>query len=137
MLYALPIAAMAQHNLHVEKIFEKYRNNSKAVEVMVGGEVLEDYGLWLFHSLTIKAPKEELLSLEQYVLQDASNAINKETGRLGRNLYYGFYQLPEQTKGMNRFLIFRNRSLKGKHLDATIIYLEGKASMNEIKRKFK
>ena len=137
LLMFLPIAAMAQKGLNVNAIFEKYHNSKNAVEVIVKGKQLRGYNISYFHSITITGTDAELLALEQAVMHDAAKAKESESGKIGGHLYYGFYRF----NGGNddyRYIIFRNRSLKkGAVNDATIIYIEGSASMNELKTKFK
>ena len=55
----------------------------------------------------------------------------------GERLYYVFCQLKDLRSGTHRYIIYRNKgasSLGGK--DLHLIYIEGKASANELRSLF-
>lgn len=133
----LPLSA--QQGLHIEPLFNgQYRNQKGATEVLMKGRKLQPYKLTLFRSLTLPTGVANVRNIERMVHADASAAIDKEVG-IGKNrLYYGFYQLKPRN-GKRRYLFYRNNSLnpgKSKQPTLTIIYMEGSATIEELKRNF-
>jgi hypothetical protein len=128
--------AWAQDGLSIENVFNRYHNRKNAVEVIVSGKQLRPYDMTFFHSINITAAAAELLTIEPFVSADIKGAVSQETGKIGSHIYYGFYSLKPRN-GVNRYIIYRNRSLKhGGKSDATLIYIEGNASMQQIKKRF-
>jgi hypothetical protein len=128
----------SQEGLQVALLFDgPYKKKHNAIEVLVKGEQLSSYHLTLFRSLTIKNDPEAFKEIERCVKVDAKEAIDKEEGMLGQELYYGFYCFPPEKK-QNRYLFYRNTYLKerGKS-EVTTVYMEGYATMEELKKMFK
>jgi hypothetical protein len=138
LLIAFTATAAAQSGLSVNKLFDgRYKNQKNAIEVLVKGKKLQPYKLTLFRSLTLKGNKEELLDIERTVRQDAARSIDKETGMIGSRIYYGFYRFAP-VGGKYRYLFFRNNSLRRPDAnDATVVYMEGYATIAELKAMFK
>lgn len=128
---ALP--ALPQTGLHVAQLFDgSFKRRSGATEVYMKGRSVRDYGLNVFRSLSVSTSMlDEVRLMEQLVRLDARYAVNKEESYKGKALYYGFYQLPRY-KGLNRYLFYKHT----RQQPVTLIYLEGKASIQEIKRRF-
>lgn len=130
------LSLQAQEGLQVCPFF-----NSKAnvTEVQVKGKELKPFNLTLFRSLTLKSHSEEAIKMEHSVLKDAEKAIDKEEGRIGGRLYYGFYCLKPTDKGCYRYLFYRNQALRkeNKQEEVTLVYMEGYATLDELKRMFK
>lgn len=131
------IAAAAQSGLHVNSLFGgKFQNRSDATEVTMKGRRISQYKLTLFRSLTISGNSPEAREVERLVKADAAHAADKESASRGARLYYGFYRL-QPKGGLNRYLFYRNNALKpGAKPTLTLIYMEGKASIAELKRNF-
>ncbi len=128
----------SQEGLQVATLFDgPYKKKHNAIEVLVKGEQLSAYHLTLFRSLTIKDDSVAFKDIERCIQADAKKAIDKEEGMFGQELYYGFYCFPPQ-KEQNRYLFYRNASLKerGKP-EVTTVYMEGYATMDELKKMFK
>jgi hypothetical protein len=71
------------------------------------------------------------------VITTEKNAVSKETGRIGENLYYGFYCFPAH-KGNLRYVFYRNSSLREvESNEVTLVYIEGNVTMEELKKMFK
>lgn len=134
---ALPLCA--QSGLHVSALFEgQYRNRNDATEVIMKGKRIRQYKLTLFRSLTLNTRTVNTQEIERLVRADAANALDKEAGMKGGRLYYGFYRL-RPVGHTNRYLFYRNNALKpggGHNATLTIIYLEGTASIEELKKLF-
>lgn len=130
--------ASAQAGLAVDRLFgSQYKKQKNAIEVMVRGRELRPYKLTLFRSITVKGNTDEFFAIEQCVRQDAAKATDKETGMIGNHIYYGFYLLP-WTGAQHRYLFFRNSSLhRGGAREATLVYMEGTATIDELKNMFR
>lgn len=127
-----------QEGLYVSRLFDgQYKRQTNAIEVLVKGHKLEPYNLTLFRSLTVKNSPEEFQQIEELVVQDGLQALDKETGMIGGKLYYGFYRLPPKGERY-RYLFFRNSSLRKVESDeVTVVYMEGYATLEELKQMFK
>jgi hypothetical protein len=116
----------AQKGLSIQSAFDELAVKQNATEVVMGAGRLKNYKLSLFHSLEIKNPSAiEQQRVEALLRTDVEQAIlHEETA--GHKLY----ELP-QRKGTHYYIFYRcsNQSL-------TLIYIEGKASLKQIKEKF-
>ena len=132
------LGAWAQEGLQVASLFDgRYKKNHNAIEVLVKGDKLASYHLTLFRSLTLKDEPKTFKEIERLVQADAEVAIDKEVGLLGQDLYYGFYCFAPLKK-RNRYLYYRNASLKeGGEQEVTVVYMEGYATLDELKKMFK
>ncbi len=137
LLLALP-QAVAQRGLHIDQLFgSELRNRKGSTEVLVTGREAARYGLTLFRSLTFQASQEEMLWTESLVRADRAGATSMEEARRNARLYYGFYELKAQPEGKGRYLFYRNGQLeKGSAGKLTVIYMEGTATIDELKRRF-
>lgn len=135
----LSLPAMAQEGLHIAPLFNgQYRDRKDATEVLMKGRKLAPYHLVLFRSLTLSTATANTQQIEKLVRADGATAIDKEVSLRGGHLYYGFYQLKPVGK-MRRYLFYRNNSLKpgtGRTATLTLIYMEGTATIDELKRTF-
>lgn len=134
------VSVSAQTGMAVAKVFDgRYRNNNKAVEVIVKGRKLKSYGLTTFHSLTLTDMTEDAKSIAALVMADGKKAADKETGLIHGRLYYGFY-LFHNSSGHTpyRYLFFRDSSVRNAaNKEMTVVYMEGSASLSELKKMFK
>ena len=73
--------------------------------------------------------------IENLVVKDGAKAIDKEVEYRNGQLYYGFYTLPKY-KRSNRYIFFLNQNLARKSPKnvVTLIYMEGEASAERIKK---
>lgn len=128
----------AQDGLNIAQLFDgRYKQEANAIEVLVKGRKLEPYKLTLFRSLTVKNDPEKFDRIEELVTRDGRQALDKETGMIGGKLYYGFFRLPPKGKSY-RYLFFRNSSLRTVESDeVTVVYMEGYATLEELKQLFK
>ena len=127
----------AQKGLQVNSLFGgRYKNREDATEVLLKGLKISGYGLSLFRSLTLPGNTQEARRVEQLVRADAATAIDKETGLKGGRLYYGFYRFRSNGR-TNRYLFYRNNTLHtGGNPTMTLIYMEGTATIDDLKRAF-
>ncbi|MBQ8672927.1 MAG: hypothetical protein IJ511_02565 [Bacteroides sp.] len=137
MAAVLPLAAQKGHGS--ERLFDKrFTKHPQAVEVLIKGSELRPYNLTLFRSLTLSGDAEAIAELERIVMEERNEALDKEEGMLSGRLYYGFYCQGRTGKEGFRYLFYRNASLKKEHTrnEVTIVYMEGNATLEELKRMF-
>lgn len=138
LLAVLPV--FAQKGMHVEDLFGgRFKHDRQAVEVLIKGRELKKYHLTLFRSLTITDEPEVSEEIEVLVSLDAKTAVDKEVGKVGKKLYYGFYCFPGQDDNY-RYLFYRNAAVargSSKKTEVTVVYMEGKVTLEELKRMFK
>lgn len=137
LMLSLPLCA--QEGLHIAPLFNgQFRDDRHATEVLMKGRKLAPYKLTLFRSLTLNTGRVDVGKIERLIRADGSSAIDKEVGMRGGRLFYGFYQL-KPAGHTRRYLFYRNNSLKpggGHTATLTVIYMEGSATIDEIKRTF-
>ena len=139
----------AQSKLSISPFFAEnsaYSADSKMV--WVEGKELKAYHLTLYRSISTENPKT-IKEMEQAVLNDSKRAADKEIGYVGARLYYAFLSLKPAPANANlspdaanpsrkRFIFYRNASLKANNKkDATLVYMEGTVSLEELKKLFK
>lgn len=122
--------AMAQRALHVERLFAgQVVPRQKMVETIVKGERLKTYRLTLFRSLRFTATDSERQQVERLVRSDAKMATDKEIEMRNGELQYALCQLPATSR--QRYLCYQRN---GNSL--LIVYLEGAATLSELKNMF-
>lgn len=139
LLPMLSVALRAQTGLRINTLFEgNLHARSDVQEVQLKGKVLSEYRLSLFRSLTMPEAVAGAAKAEQLVRADAAHAEDKEMVMRGSRLYYGIYQLPPKGK-TRRYLFYRNKSLAPpaqRENTVLLIYIEGTATLKEIRRLF-
>lgn len=132
---ALPAAA--QKGMNVASLFDGgYQNRKDVTEIVVEGKRLKPFNLRLFRSITVTGNVSLAAEMERLVRLDGKAASDREEGMIGGKLYYAFYSFPDGNGGY-RHLFFRNNMLKrGAKPETTVVYMEGKATLGELKRMF-
>ena len=126
LLLSSHLGLSAQKGLAIQTAFDELAVKKNATEVVMSGKRLKNFHLSLFHSLEIKNPStSERQRISSLVQADAAQAITQEETPGHR-----FFELP-QRKGMHSYILYRNNSQT-----ITLIYIEGKASLNQIKNYF-
>ncbi len=130
------LPALAQSGLHINSLFDgRYKKNPYAAEYIVTGPGAWEIDLEIYHSLKV-TEKEQQELIESLVNKDGAQAIDKEMQLRNGKLYYGFYTLSQTKKKRNRYIFFLNQNLAKKNPKnmVTLIYMEGKASPEKIKK---
>lgn len=111
-----------------------YRDNKNATETIITGPPLSPYSLTTFHSLQVRGDPELAQPIEAAVKSDGLKAVWMETVHRGRRLESGVYELPATWH--RRYILYLNRFITGGN-EATVIYLEGSADPDKIKKMIK
>lgn len=133
-LATLPV--LAQSGLHINSLFDgRYKKDPHATELIVTGSGARDINLKVYHSLKLTQKSQQNL-VESLVVKDGVKAEEKEVEYRSGQLYYGFYVLPASKSGSHRYIFYLNQNLAHnapKNM-VTLIYMEGKATPEEIKK---
>ncbi|GEM_PF-4127936 len=126
-------------HLQIGKVIQKLTDEDNTVCVTMKGKKVAQYNLTYFKSIAIEHPNAyQIERIEQAIRKDASSITNREERTSGSHIAYGFYCLTPNEKGQNRYVFYTNNSLLGKSgYKVTLIYLEGKATLTELKKHFK
>lgn len=128
-------AAMAQKGLNINNLFDgRFKKATGATEIIVTGYQAREIGLVIYHSLSVTAPAQREL-VESQVVKDGAQAVDKEVEYRNGQLYYGFYTM-KKSKGNNRYIFYLNQNLARKSPKnlVTLIYMEGSAAPEDIKK---
>ena len=129
------MAAMAQTGLNINRLFDgRYKKAAGATEIIVTGVQAREIGLTVYHSLSV-TDKNQAELVEGLVVKDGVQAVDKEVEYRNGQLYYGFYTM-KKGKRDNRYIFYLNQNLARKSPKniVTLIYMEGLATQDEIKK---
>ena len=127
--------AVAQNGLNINQLFDgRFKKATGATEIIVTGSRANEIGLKVYHSLSVTNESQAEL-IESYVKKDGVQAVDKEVEYRNGQLYYGFYTM-KSVKGNKRYIFFLNQNLarKSPKKVVTLIYMEGNATPEQIKR---
>lgn len=131
---ASPHLARAQKGLHIQDAFSSaYTTLPDATETLLTRSRLHDVSLSLYRALSLSANPDKALEIERMVLADGRSAISKEVRYTSGHLFYGLYVLPP-VGGENRYILFLNGNLSPSGGKMLLLYLEGKASVDDVRR---
>ena len=129
------MAAMAQTGLNINRLFDgRSKKAAGATEIIVTGVQAREIGVTVYHSLSV-TEKNQAELVEAMVVKDGAQAVDKEVEYRNGQLYYGFYTM-KKGKRDNRYIFYLNQNLARKSPKniVTLIYMEGFASQEEIKK---
>lgn len=146
LLLLLPLSLAAQYDLSISKVLNgSYRKNRHTTNVEITRERLLEYHLDYYHSLTATDDAEIMDAIAAAVMADEPQAIEKDFSTIGAKLYYGFFQMKDDlpctsSSGppVHRYIFFRDMRQSPDHPapTVTLIYMEGNATLDFLKRKF-
>ncbi len=137
-LMALMLAAIAsaQTGLNIDQMFaDNYRDMKGASETILNNGHLNKVKIDLYHSITFSGHPELGAVIERLVAKDGSRAVSKEVRYKAGHLYYGFYRLAP-VNSRNRYILYLNGNLSGDN-KIILLYIEGKASEDQVKQMMK
>lgn len=128
-------------NLHISQFMsnDRKRNTEGTKELYVSGKKLAPYDLIFYHSFTLtdKSKYEALAKkMETAVRADGKTAADREIVEIGGRLYYAVITLTPR-EDINRYIFYKDTTLKGAGKEVIVVYMEGKATVSEIEKKFK
>ena len=131
------VAATAQKGMNINTLFsDEYQKRKDVSVVTVRGAQVKAFDLWVFRSFTVSSNPALASEIERLVRLDGRKAKDREVGTKGGKLYYAFYSFPKNDGSFN-YIFYRNNLLKkGAKPETTVVYMEGTASLVELKKMF-
>lgn len=133
----------AQEKLAVGKFFSgDFTSRDGVTAVTVSGKKLNPLNLSIYRSVSVPSNSASTPQIERAVKTDGRTASSREVSYRDGHLYFGFYTLPPSGDEM-RYLFYLNSDVAPKKIPctapprATLIYMEGKASPEEIRSMLK
>ena len=124
-LAALPLSA--QKGLRIDEVFKGNIVNEQALqESLVKGESLAPYKLKVLHTVKFTTSSTQRDRVEALFMEDMKDG----------HLYYAIVQIADTRKGLHRYICYQSRSNTEEHT-ITLVYLEGKASLADLRKTFK
>lgn len=140
--FALTGFAQSQ-TLHISQFMsnDKTRKTDGSKELYVSGKKLQPYNLSFYHSFTLVSKSDHASlakQIESAVRADAKAALDKEIVEMSGHLYHAILTLtPDKKTGNNRYIFYKDTSLKGSGKEVIVVYMEGMATVEEIEKNFK
>ena len=136
----LPLSA--QEGLRINEVFEGNIINELAMqESLVKGESLEPFKLKVLHTVKFTTGNSARDKVEALFKEDMQGRLSDENDNLeleyrDGHLYYAIVQLADSHKGLHRYICYQCRQAMGGY-GITLVYMEGKASLADLRRTFK
>ena len=118
-------------DLKINSIFEKYGKLKGSTMVILSGEAVQNYRLSLYRSITLRYEAPLSDDLQQCLNADKEQARKIKEVISNGIIRSGYYQLPDEGKKMNRYILFKI----GDDQQATLIYMEGDLKSEELINK--
>ena len=140
LLFLLALTANAQSDLAIGRVLDgRYRKNPSTSDITIQGERVKDFGLVLYHSLTVTDDEALMDEFLTAFLADQGKVEAKDLSYVGEHLYYGFFQYKVTAKDLyNRYSFIKDMRYapQGREPKLILIYMEGPASLQTLKSKF-
>lgn len=160
------LPARAQEGLQIDSLFSgsiiDVSDMSRISMSEVSGAELRPYNLKYFRSISFKAGARTIDKVASLVEADSRNALDRKIDYYGRQMYYALLRLRANGSEENEYVGFQvkgivrekvtqgsdGKTVVGYELDenaqgpfeqayVTVVYLRGKATMNDLKKMFK
>lgn len=124
-------SAQAQENLRISSIFEKYGKQKGSTMVSLSDKSLEKYKLDKYRSITLPYNSKTAEDIQQCLEVDKKQARKIKEVISSGIISSGYYQLPEESRRINRYILFKIAN----DGTATLIYMEGGPDSEELINK--
>lgn len=141
-LLGITLCATAQEGLHINEVFEgKLIGKEEMRESLVKGESLAPYKLDVLHTVKFAANSGERAKADALFIKDMDGRISDDESNMEYEsrdgfIYYAIVQLTDNKKSRHRYICYQCRENSG-HFDITLAYMEGKASLADLRKTFK
>lgn len=131
------LSSQAQSGLMINSIFKDYHRADYVTETIVSGSQLKGTGLDTYRSIIINGENARkcAAAIAKAVMADGASSVSKEVNYIDGHLYYAHYML-KPAGNRNRYIFFVDNTLKGDSR-VMLVYMEGKASPEEVRRLIK
>ena len=141
-LIAASLPLSAQEGLRINEVFEGNIINELAMqESLVKGESLEPFKLKVLHTVKFTTGNPARDKVEALFKEDMKGRLSDDNDNLeleyrDGHLYYAIVQIADTKKGRHRYICYQCRQVTGGN-SITLVYLEGKASLADLRKTFK
>lgn len=141
-IFALALPLAAQDGLEINRIFKGEIINELAIkESLVKGENLAPYKLRVLHTAKFTVGDAKRDEVEALFEEDMKGRLSQDDENLeleyrDGHLYYAIVQLTDSKKGLHRYICYQCRQTMGGN-GITLVYMEGKASLADLRKTFK
>ena len=141
-LIAASLPLSAQEGLRINEVFEGNIINELAMqESLVKGESLEPFKLKVLHTVKFTTGNSPRDKVEALFEEDMKGRLSDDNDNLeleyrDGHLYYAIVQIADTKKGLHRYICYQCRQETGGN-SITLVYMEGKASLADLRKTFK
>ena len=142
MLIGICLSTSAQRGLQINEVFEgKVIAKQYMQESLIKGDNVAPYKLRLLHTVKFLANNSQRAKADALFNIDMKERIsdddsNMEVETRDGFLYYAIVQLTDNDKGSHRYICYQCRP-KSTKFDITMVYMEGEASLADLRKTFK
>ena len=142
MLLGISLCASAQKGLCINEVFEgKLIEKQRMGESLVKGENLAPYNLKVLHTVKFGANDEERARVDQLFTEDMKERISDDDSNMELEsrdgfIYYAIVELTDIKEGLHRYICYQCKG-KSKYYDLTLVYMEGEATLSDLRTTFK
>lgn len=142
MLLGISLCASAQKGLRINEVFEgKLIEKQRMGESLVKGENLAAYNLKVLHTVKFGANDKERARVDQLFTEDMKERISDDDSNMefeSRDgfIYYAIVQLTDNKEGTHRYICYQCKE-RYSHYYITLVYMEGEASLSDLRKTFK
>ncbi len=142
MLIGICLSTSAQRGLQINEVFEgKVIAKQYMQESLIKGDNVEPYKLRLLHTVKFLANNSQRAKADALFNIDMKERISDDDSNMEMEtrdgfLYYAIVQLTDNDKGSHRYICYQCRP-KSTKFDITMVYMEGEASLADLRKTFK
>lgn len=142
MLIGISLSTSAQRGLQINEVFEgKVIAKQYMQESLIKGDNVAPYKLRLLHTVKFLANNSQRAKADALFNIDMKERISDDDSNMEMEtrdgfLYYAIVQLTDNEKGSHRYICYQCRP-KSTKFDITMVYMEGEASLADLRKTFK
>ena len=142
MLIGICLSTSAQRGLQINEVFEgKVIAKQYMQESLIKGDNVAPYKLKLLHTVKFLANNSQRAKADALFNIDMKERISDDDSNMEMEtrdgfLYYAIVQLTDNDKGSHRYICYQCRP-KSTKFDITMVYMEGEASLADLRKTFK
>ena len=142
MLIGICLNTTAQRGLQINEVFEgKVIAKQYMQESLIKGDNVAPYKLRLLHTVKFLANNSQRAKADALFNIDMKERISDDDSNMEMEtrdgfLYYAIVQLTDNNKGSHRYICYQCRP-KSTKFDITMVYMEGEASLADLRKTFK
>ncbi|MBO7099292.1 MAG: hypothetical protein J6W21_05445 [Bacteroidaceae bacterium] len=142
MLIGICLSTSAQRGLQINEVFEgKVIAKQYMQESLIKGDNVAPYKLRLLHTVKFLANNSQRAKADALFNIDMRERISDDDSNMEMEtrdgfLYYAIVQLTDNDKGSHRYICYQCRP-KSTKFDITMVYMEGEASLADLRKTFK